>query len=92
MSQQLVKIFKALSDQTRLDIVKHLLRLKHECSCQDMQELFPLSQPTLSHHFNKLIDAQILKVRKHGASHYYAIDSAYLKTIGINITRLSNTV
>lgn len=91
MSQQMIKIFKALSDHTRLDIVKHLMS-KRECSCRELQDLFPLSQPTLSHHFNKLIDSQILKVRKSGASHHYVINTAYLTKCGIDVRRISRSV
>lgn len=87
MSKQVVKIFKALSDQTRVDIVRKLL-LQKETSCQEMSKKLPLSQPTLSHHFNKLIDAQILQVRKNGVSHFYSIDKNYLKKLGINIKKL----
>ena len=90
MSKQIVKLFKALSDETRVDIVRHLLGNGNgkELSCQELLHKFPLSQPTLSHHFNKLIDANILKVRKEGTSHFYSIDSDYLENLGIDIHKL----
>ena len=88
MSKQIVKLFKALSDETRVDIVRHLLGNGKELSCQELLYKFPLSQPTLSHRFNKLIDANILKVRKEGTSHFYSIDSDYLENLGIDIHKL----
>lgn len=88
MSKQIVKLFKALSDETRVDIIRHLLNNGKELSCQELLDKFPLSQPTLSHHFNKLIDASILKVRKEGASHFYSIDNQYLKNLGIDIHKM----
>lgn len=88
MSGHIVKLFKALSDQTRVDIVKYLLKNGQELSCQQLLEKFPLAQPTLSHHFNKLIDASILKVRKNGASHFYSIDRKFLKNFGIDIKKV----
>lgn len=87
MSKQIVGIFKALSDETRISIIKHLLG-KKELSCQDLLNNFSLSQPTLSHHFNKLIDAKILNERKEGVSHIYSINHKYLKDLGINIQKI----
>ena len=86
MAEQLVKILKSLSDQTRIDMVKFLI-IKKESSCQEVSKKFPLSQPTLSHHFNKLMDSGILKVRKNGAAHYYSIDKKLLSSVGININK-----
>ncbi len=87
MNQKTLKVFKALSDKTRTEIIKKLLSQK-EVSCQELSRKFSLSQPTLSHHFNKLTDANILKLRKNGASHYYSIDRKYLKNQGILIERI----
>ena len=88
MGKQIVKLFKALSDETRVDIIRHLLNNGKELSCQELLDKFPLSQPTLSHHFNKLTDVNILKVRKEGASHFYSIDREYLKNLGIDIHKV----
>jgi len=90
MGRQMVKLFKALSDDTRINIIKHIFTNGRELSCQELLDKFPLSQPTLSHHFNKLIDANILKVRKEGASHFYSIDNQYLKNLGIDIQKIVN--
>jgi len=87
MNQQALKVFKALSNKTRAEIIKKLLNQK-EVSCQQLSKKFSLSQPTLSHHFNKLIDANILKLRKNGVNNYYSIDKKYLKNQGILIERI----
>lgn len=88
MSRDIVKLFKALSDETRIDIIRYILNNGKELSCQELLDKFPLSQPTLSHHFNKLIDINILKVRKVGASHFYSIDNQYLRKLGIDIYKI----
>lgn len=88
MVRPVVKLFKALSDETRIDIIRYLRNNGKELSCQDMLVKFPLSQPTLSHHFNKLADANILKVRKEGVNHFYSIDNQYLKNFGIDINKV----
>ena len=87
MTDQLVKIYKALADATRIEMVKFLLKNK-ETSCQEISRKFPLSQPTLSHHFNKLSGAEILKTRKNGASHYYSINKKLLSSVGINVNKI----
>lgn len=89
MTQQTLKVFKALSDKTRAEIVKKLLNQKG-MSCQELSKKFSLSQPTLSHHFNKLIDADILQVKKNGVLNFYSIDKKYLRNLGIIIEKIIN--
>jgi DNA-binding transcriptional ArsR family regulator len=91
MSQHYLKVFKALSDQTRLDMVMYLWR-EGEVPCRRLSEKFQLSQPTLSHHFNKLINADILKVRKQGVTRFYEINKNYLISLGINLKSLNITL
>jgi len=89
MNKKTLKVFKALSSKTRTEIIKKLLNQK-EISCQQLSRTFSLSQPTLSHHFNKLIDANILKLRKNGVNNYYSIDKKYLRNLGIIIEKIIN--
>lgn len=89
MSKQVAEIFKALSDETRLNIIRHLIG-KKELSCQKILSNFSLSQPTLSHHFNKLIRANILNERKEGVSHFYSINHQYLKKLGLDIQKITS--
>ncbi len=87
MSKDIVNVFKALSDDTRIDIIRKLLK-QTELSCQQLMKFFSLSQPTLSHHFNKLIDAEVLTVRKDGVNHYYGVNKKYLENMGIDINKI----
>ena len=89
MNSQVIKLFKALSDKTRIDIIKYILGNGKELSCQELLDKFPLSQPTLSHHFNKLIDANVLNERKEGVNHIYSINYQYLKELGIDIQKIA---
>ncbi len=87
----LTKIFKALADDTRIEIVRQVAKEK-EIACQELMKRFPLSQPTMSHHFNKLVEAQILNNRKDGVLWFYTLNTKYLQTIGVNIEKMiSNT-
>ena len=87
MKNASIKILKALADETRVEIVGHLIRVK-EMTCQDLMRKFTLSQPTLSHHFNKLVDAGVLDSEKDGVLWIYRLRKAYLKKMGIDIKKL----
>ena len=66
-----VKIFKALSDETRLSIVE-FLKEGEKCVCK----IIPMtgkSQPTVSQHLRILSEAGILESRKEGTNIYYKI-------------------
>lgn len=68
-----LKLFKALSNQDRIDIVK-LLKEKKEMFAQDIEKRFYLEQSTTSHHLNVLRRAGITKARKDGRKVFYSID------------------
>lgn len=87
MSKQALNIMRALADETRVEIVKHLVPVK-EMTCQDLMKQFTLSQPTLSHHFNKLVDAGILDSERNGVLWIYRLRKKYLKELGIDIKKL----
>lgn len=87
MKKETIKIFKALADTTRLKVVK-VMALYDELTCQDLQKHFKLSQPTLSHHFNKLIETNILLYRKEGKMNYYKLNKKLLTDYGISVNKL----
>ena len=62
---QVVKIAKALSDRTRVQIIKELSK-KEKITCSEAGEIADLSQPTMSHHIKILADAGLLLTEKHG--------------------------
>ena len=84
---ELEKIFQALGNKTRLDIVKLILATK-EISCQGIMQNFNLSQPTMSHHFGLLLNSGVINVRKNGVRHFYRVDTKKLKSLGINVVKL----
>jgi ArsR family transcriptional regulator, arsenate/arsenite/antimonite-responsive transcriptional repressor len=71
---QLVALFRALGDPTRLDIFR-LVAAQTEpiCVC-DIVERFDVSQPTISHHLKVLRDAGLVTVSRQGIWAYYAAD------------------
>lgn len=65
------KIFKALSDENRLLILK-LLKNSEQCACILLESL-KISQPTLSHHMKILVDAGLVDFRKEGKWMHYSL-------------------
>ena len=71
--RQLVKAFKALSDETKLRVLNVLLE-RECCVCEVMQAL-EISQSKASRHLSALYDAGFLKRKKDGLWSLYSIDS-----------------
>jgi ArsR family transcriptional regulator len=67
-----VKVFKALSDETRLRILNILLE-RECCVCEVMQAL-DISQTRASRNLAALYDAGFLKLKKDGLWSLYSID------------------
>ena len=67
----IAQIFKALSDENRVQIMK-LLRTGEKCACKLLEEL-NISQPTLSNHMKILCDAGLVTGRKEGKWMHYSI-------------------
>jgi ArsR family transcriptional regulator len=65
------KIFKALSDQTRLKIVE-LLEKREICACEFVS-LVKKAQPTVSQHLRILENSGIVKSRKEGKMVIYSL-------------------
>lgn len=61
----IVKVAKALSDKTRIRILKEIAA-KGSISCGDAEKVVDLSQPTVSHHIKILTDAGLLNTEKNG--------------------------
>ncbi len=74
--KDLVTIFKALSDETRLRILK-LLEHGELCVC-DMVAAFDMIQPKVSFHLATLKAAGLVKDRREGKWMHYKIDDSDL--------------
>lgn len=70
--RDLVKAFKALSDETRLRIL-NLVLVRECCVCEVMQALH-ISQTRASRNLSALYDAGFLKLRKDGLWSLYSLD------------------
>jgi ArsR family transcriptional regulator len=78
---QKAKLFKALGDETRLNILK-LLTLREMCVCE-LTAALDLTQPNLTHHAKKLEHAGLVDHEKRGKWVYYSIkDVEILNSLG----------
>ena len=77
MMKDIIKGFKALSDETRLRILNVLMD-RECCVCEVMQAL-DISQTRASRNLSALYNAGFLTLRKDGLWSHYAIDRAGMK-------------
>lgn len=61
----IVKIAKALSDKTRVRILREIAKLG-SLGCGDAEKISGLSQPTVSHHIRILTEAGLIIAEKNG--------------------------
>ena len=74
----MVTFAKALADDTRQEIMKHLCCVW--LSVSDVVDKLDgkVNQPTVSHHLKKLEEANLVTVRKEGKHRYYTLNQEQL--------------
>jgi len=87
-----VEALKALADEVRIGIVRKLAASSEPVAGCDIvsscANLHKLSQPAVSHHFGKLVDASVVREEKRGTQKVYSLDAAFLDSIGVDVTKL----
>jgi DNA-binding transcriptional ArsR family regulator len=78
MSVDPVLFAKALADDTRQDIMKHLCCVW--LSVNDVVDKLggKVNQPTVSHHLKKLEEAHLVEVRQEGRQRFYTLNQRQL--------------
>lgn len=77
---EVAKIFKALSDDTRVKIAYILLQEEELCVC-DIASIIDASTATTSHHLRLLSNMGLAKYRKSGKLVYYSLDDDHVKNL-----------
>ncbi len=73
-AEEIARRFKALADPTRVRILNLLIsRGGSTCVC-DLNAVFDLAQPTISHHLGVLRRAGLVQAEQRGTWRYYAAD------------------
>jgi ArsR family transcriptional regulator len=67
-------LFKALADPTRVRIVNMLARADEPVCVCELTPGLGLSQPTVSHHLKKLVQAGLLEREQRGVWAFYSLD------------------
>jgi len=74
-------LFKALGDPHRVRIVNLLATAREAVCVCDLTEFLSLSQPTVSHHMRKLVDAGLLTREQRGVWAYYSLRSDVMRRL-----------
>ncbi len=82
-------IFKALADPTRRDILKCLQDGSQTAGA--IAELFPITRASLSHHFNILKAADLVRTERRGQHIVYSLNATVMQeTIAMLLNLFSN--
>ncbi|MCM2315418.1 MAG: autorepressor SdpR family transcription factor [Thermoanaerobaculia bacterium] len=68
------EIFKALSDPTRREILR-MLRQK-PMAAGELSDAFPITKGSLSHHYNILKSAELVRVERRGQFLVYSLNTS----------------
>lgn len=80
-ADQAPAVFKALSDPTRLRILKVISHMREMCEC-NIVPAFGLSQPTISYHLKVLREAGLITSQRRGQWVYHQVNQgAVLKAV-----------
>lgn len=75
-------VYKALADPTRREILRMLGRSDgREMTAGQIGEHFPITGPSLSHHFNVLKQADLIRARRDGQQIYYSLNTTALQDL-----------
>ncbi len=79
MSEELVTLFKALSDANRLKIIGLLAQQPY--SVEELAALLNLKASTVSHHLARLVKVRLVNARAEGYYSVYQLDKSALETM-----------
>jgi len=84
-----VQVFKALADETRLEMLERLAAAGGaQCACH-IEAWFRLAQPTVSHHLKVLRDAGLITSERRGTWIFYALNRQVLGAVPGLLERLA---
>jgi len=75
------ELFRALGDASRVKIVNVLVTSEDPVCVCHLTEPLGLTQPTVSHHLKKLLDAGLVEREQRGKWAYYSLSSDAAQTL-----------
>ncbi|AEZ62021.1 Transcriptional regulator, ArsR family [Streptococcus infantarius subsp. infantarius CJ18] len=88
--EDLIKIFKALADPVRLNILRILSKRESELGCGEVGELLGMSKSAVSYHFKTLREAGLTITRKAGQNKFVRLNHETLEKY--SLTNLINNL
>lgn len=86
------EILKSIADDTRLAVIRRLVSEDGEVAGSKLingcSEALQLAQPTVSHHFARMVQSGVLLDRKSGTEKYYRLNTELLLSVGIDPAKL----
>ncbi len=80
-ADRIAAVAKALAEPLRVQILDVLRRSEQQvCQCE-LIPLFGITQPLLSHHMRKLVDAGLVEVERRHKWAYYTVNPKALKEL-----------
>ena len=73
------KVFRALADPTRREILRLLGRA--EMTAGELAERFDMTKPSMSHHFTVLKEAYLVRSRREGQQIWYSVDTTVVQDV-----------
>ena len=70
-AQRFQRVAKALADPRRFEILERIAAAGPELACRSLNECFPVSQATISHHLKELTGAGLVEARREGQYVFY---------------------
>lgn len=88
--EDLIKIFKALADPVRLNILRILSKRESKLGCGEVGELLDMSKSAVSYHFKTLREAGLTITRKAGQNKFVRLNHETLEKY--SLTNLINNL
>lgn len=88
--EDLIKIFKALADPVRLNILRILSKRESELGCGEVGALLDMSKSAVSYHFKTLREAGLTITRKAGQNKFVRLNHETLEKY--SLTNLINNL
>ena len=89
--QRLAMLAKAVSHPARISILK-ILSKKGECNCNDLVEVLPLSQSTVSQHLKELKNCGLITGTAQGTKSIYKLNQNVLEKFGHEFRRMMKSI
>lgn len=86
--KQIERISKALSDVNRLKIVQAIQSCDGKLECSTITASLNLSQPSVSHHIKKLVDADLIEPQKEGRFYFYTLNHEVMESYLSSLKKL----